>query len=104
MERSSRSAPSRPARPRPSGTSWSRHAATRRISINGKRRWMQALSYARRWPGVPPPHDVESAVWRLRAGGADQHGVGFIERGKQLLQIGDLGQVVIDDVGIARVL
>src|ERR1700722_10678665 len=51
-------------------------------------------------------NEIEAAAGGgcLRAGGADQHGVGLVERGEQLLQIGDLRQVVIDDVRIARVL
>src|ERR1700730_3293776 len=51
---------------------------------------------------APPSHRGRRV--NSRAGGADERRVGFVKRGEQALQVGDLRQVVVDDVRIGRVL
>src|SRR6202453_3923538 len=62
-------------------------------------------------PGSSPdPHPALRATFsqrekeKLRAGGGGQGRVGAVERGEHALEVRDLRQVVIDDVGIARIL
>src|SRR5580693_616819 len=56
-------------------------------------------------PGSSPGGILPEGEGRaLRAGGGGQRRVGAVERGEHALEVRNLRQVVIDDVGIARIL